>query len=83
MPCDRTLNSVMSMPRIPIIVTLVSSILSSRTLFSKTMNTCMDISFDDIIKNPAFEIFVGIVAAYALFKVGEYAYKKFKNSGGD
>ena len=43
----------------------------------------MDISFDDIVKNPAFEIFVGIVAAYALFKVGEYAYKKFKNSGGD
>tara|TARA_B100000963_G_scaffold360066_1_gene389597 strand:- start:3117 stop:4034 length:918 start_codon:yes stop_codon:yes gene_type:complete len=43
----------------------------------------LDISLDDIIKNPAFEIFIGIVAAYALFKAGEYAYKKFKNSGGD
>ena len=50
---------------------------------SDTKSGNMDISFDDIIKNPAFEIFVGIVAAYALFKVGEYAYKKFKNSGGD
>lgn len=50
---------------------------------SDTKSGNMDISFDDIVKNPAFEIFVGIVAAYALFKVGEYAYKKFKNSGGD
>ena len=50
---------------------------------SDTKSGNMDISFDDIVKNPAFEIFVGIVAAYALFKAGEYAYKKFKNSGGD
>ena len=47
----------------------------------KSLN--LDISFDDIIKNPAFEIFVGIIAAYALFKVGQIAYKKFKNSGSD
>ena len=47
----------------------------------KSLN--LDISFDDIIKNPAFEIFVGIIAAYALFKAGQFAYKKFKNSGGD
>ena len=50
---------------------------------SDTKSGNMDISFDDIVKNPAFEIFVGIVAAYALFKVGEFAYKKFKNSGSD
>ena len=50
---------------------------------SDTKSGNLDISFDDIVKNPAFEIFVGIVAAYALFKAGEYAYKKFKNSGGD
>ena len=40
-------------------------------------------SVEDIMSNPAFEIFVGIIAAYALFKAGEFAYKKFKNSGGD
>lgn len=38
-------------------------------------------TIDDIVSNPAFEIFVGIIAAYALFKAGEFAYKKFKNSG--
>ena len=40
-------------------------------------------SFEEIVSNPAFEIFMGIIAAYALFKVGEFAYKKFKNSGSD
>jgi len=50
---------------------------------TKTESSKLDISWDDIVKNPAFEIFVGIIAAYALFKAGEFAYKKFKNSGGD
>ena len=43
----------------------------------------MDINFNDIIKNPAFEVFIGIVAAYALFKAGQFVYKKFKHSGSD
>ena len=54
---------------------------TSESSDSKSLN--LDISFDDIIKNPAFEIFIGIIAAYALFKAGQFAYKKFKNSGGD
>ena len=54
---------------------------TSESSDSKSLN--LDVSFDDIIKNPAFEIFIGIIAAYALFKAGQFAYKKFKNSGGD
>ena len=44
----------------------------------KSLN--LDISFDDIIKNPAFEIFVGIIAA-ALGKAGQFAYKNLKIAG--
>ena len=54
---------------------------TSESSNSKSAN--LDISLDDIIKNPAFEIFIGIIAAYALFKAGQFAYKKFKNSGSD
>ena len=43
----------------------------------------MDIDFNAILKNPAFEVFLGIIAAYAVFKIGQFAYKKFKKSGGD
>lgn len=37
-------------------------------------------TLNDIISNPAFEIFVGLISAYILFKGGEWAYKKLKSS---
>ena len=50
---------------------------------SKSSVGNMDISLDDIVNNPAFKVFIGIVATYTVIKVGQYAYKKFKDSGSD
>lgn len=59
------------------------TLISKNTSGKGSSKLNMDISWDEIINNPAVEILIGIIAAYALFKAGEFAYKKFKNSGSD
>ena len=37
-------------------------------------------SFEEIMNNPASQILIGIIATYAIFKVGEFGYKKLKGN---